>query len=156
LSPHLPSVVVAAYFVCMILVTVRSARRQTTSISFLKGTGSLPTWVVTVSFLAANFGALEIVGLSGIAARYGVQAFHFYLIGAIPALVFVSFVIADLSAKRSSQRPRVPWAPLRRQSQTTKCALPTAKYLPHSGISLYALSEILPVYGGWTFSTCAL
>ncbi len=45
-------------------------------------------------FLACNCGALEVLGLSGIAFRYGVQAFRFYWICAIPALIFLSFVMS--------------------------------------------------------------
>src|SRR3978361_1087486 len=88
-----PFILVAEHFALTFLIALRSSRQQGTSNSFLNATGTLPTWVATLSFLAANCGALEIVGLSGVAARYGVQVFHFYWIGAIPALIFVSFLL---------------------------------------------------------------
>lgn len=157
MSPHLPSFVVAAYFACMIVVTLRSARRDTTSNSFLNATASLPTWVVTISFLAANCGALEIIGLSGIAARYGVQAFHFYWIGAIPAMVFVSFVM--LPIYQQSGVRSVPEYLERRFGRRVRLlnalSLLVSTCLT-AGISLYALSEILHVFAGWRFTVCAL
>jgi solute:Na+ symporter, SSS family len=41
-------------------------------------------------FLAVNCGALEVLGLSAMAAEFGVQGFQFYWIGAIPGIVFLA------------------------------------------------------------------
>jgi SSS family solute:Na+ symporter len=141
----------------MIAVTLHYARRQTTSNAFLNATGSLPTWVVTLSFLAANCGALDIVGLSGIAARYGVQAFHFYWIGAIPAMVFVSFVMLPVYQQSGARSvPEYLGHCFGRKVRLLNAFSLLASTCLTAGVSLYALSEILHVFGGWTFTTCAL
>jgi solute:Na+ symporter, SSS family len=156
-SGHLPSLVIAAYFLCTLLVTLRYYRRRQTANSFLNATGNLPVWVATISFLAANCGALDIVGLSAIAARYGVQAFHFYWIGAIPAMIFVSFVM--LPIYRQSGARSVPEYLGRRFGPRVRLlnawSLLASTCLT-AGVSLYALAEILHVYGGWKFTSCAL
>jgi SSS family solute:Na+ symporter len=100
---------------------------------------------------------LEIIGLSGIAARYGVQAFHFYWIGAIPAMVFVSFVMLPIY-QQSGVRSVPEYLGLRfgRKVRLLNALSLLAGTCLTAGISLYALSEILHVFGGWTFGTCAL
>lgn len=141
----------------MIFVTLRSTRRQTTSNAFLNATGSLPTWLATLSLLAANCGALEIVGLSGIAARYGVQAFHFYWIGAIPAMAFVSLVMLPIYQQSGVRSiPEYLGRRFGRKVRLLNAFSLLASTSLTAGISLYALAEILHVFGGWSFTACAL
>lgn len=154
---HLPSYLLAAYFVCTVLIAMWSHHRQRSSNDFLNETGNLPTWVATLSFLAANCGALEIVGLSGIAARYGVQAFHFYWIGAIPALVFVSF-IALPTYHRSGVRsvPEFLGQRFGREVRLLNAAALLGGTCLTAGVSLYAVAEILHMFAGWQFLTCII
>jgi solute:Na+ symporter, SSS family len=42
-----------------------------------------------LAFIAANLGALEILGMAANGAQYGVATVHFYWIGANPAMVFL-------------------------------------------------------------------
>lgn len=154
---YLPSSLIAAYFACTLFIAIRSFRKQRTSNDFLNETGNLPTWVATLSFLAANCGALEIVGLSGVAARYGVQAFHFYWIGAIPAMIFVSFVVLPVY-QRSGVRSVPEYLERRfgRRLRLLNAAALLGSTCLTAGISLYALAVTLHVFAGWTFATCAL
>lgn len=154
---RLPSFLLAAYFVCTVLIAIWSHRRQRTSNDFLNETGNLPTWLATLSFLAANCGALEIVGLTGIAARYGVQAFHFYWIGAIPALVFMSFVALP-TYHRSGVRsvPEFLGKRFGREVRLLNAAVLLGGTCLTAGVSLYAVAEILHVFAGWEFLTCIL
>ncbi len=154
---HLPLYVLTAYFICTVIIAIWSHHRQRTSNDFLNETGNLPTWVATLSFLAANCGALEIVGLTGIAARYGVQAFHFYWIGAIPALVFVSFIA--LPTYHRSGVKSVPEFLGRRfgpEVRLLNAAVLLGGTCLTAGVSLYAVAEILHVFAGWRFSSCIL
>jgi SSS family solute:Na+ symporter len=121
---------------------------------YLNATGSQPTWVASLSFLACNCGALEVLGLSGIAARYGVQAFHFFWIGAIPALIFLSFVVLPVYV-RSGVRSIPEYLGQRfdaRMRTLNACAvlLSSAAYV---GIALYGLSEVMRVATGCSFVT---
>ena len=83
-------VILPLYLIVTVLIGWLSRRRLSGANDFLNASRSLPLWVVAAAFLAANCGALEIVGLSAMAAQYGVQAFHFYWIGAIPGMVFLA------------------------------------------------------------------
>lgn len=154
---HLPSLLLAAYFVCTVLIAIWSHHRQRSSNDFLNETGNLPTWVATLSFLAANCGALEIVGLSGIAARYGVQAFHFYWIGAIPALVFVSFIALPTYLRSGVKSvPEFLGRRFGRKVRLCNAAALLGGTCLTAGVSLYAVAEILHLFAGWRFLTCIL
>jgi SSS family solute:Na+ symporter len=46
---------------------------------------------------------LEIVGLSAVAAEYGVQAFHSYLVGANPGMVFLAGAMIPIYGRTGVQ-----------------------------------------------------
>ena len=62
------------YFVVTLLIGWVARGGERTPGAFLNARRSLPLGVVVAAYLAANCGALEIVGLSAMAAQYGVQA----------------------------------------------------------------------------------
>jgi SSS family solute:Na+ symporter len=67
--------------------------RTESSQHFLHTSKNLPFWVVSISFLATNCSALEVLAMVAVAAKYGLYAVHFYWIGAIPALAFLICVL---------------------------------------------------------------
>ena len=64
-------------------------RRVTTSEDFLTSGRSVPVWITSLAFIAANLGAQEVIGMCASGAKYGIMTAHFYWIGAIPAMLFV-------------------------------------------------------------------
>src|SRR6201985_2240640 len=60
-----------------------------TDLDFFLSGRSLPAWITGIAFIAANLGALEILGQSANGAQYGVPTVHYYWIGAVPAMVFL-------------------------------------------------------------------
>ncbi|MFP5237818.1 MAG: sodium:solute symporter family transporter [Acidobacteriota bacterium] len=133
------------------------AARESGSNDFLNASRSLPLWVVAAAFLSANCGALEIIGLSAVAAQYGVQAFHFYWIGAIPGLVFVSGVMIPVYM-RSGARSLPDYLERRFDARVrlANACLVLVTGTALSGIGLYAMAEVLRVTFGWTFSSGVL
>src|SRR5581483_9708078 len=147
---RLPVYLLTAYFASTVSIAIWSQQRQRTSNDFLNETGNLPTWIATLSFLAANCGALEIVGLSGIAARYGVQAFHFYWIGAIPALVFVSFIALPTYLRSGVKSvPEFLGKRFGPEVRLINSATLLGGTCLTAGVSLYAVAEILHLFAGW-------
>ena len=143
---------IAGYLLLSTTLGILSARRKTTANDFLNATGSFPTWVATLSFLAYNFSAVEVIGLSGIALRYGVQAFQFYWIGAIPALIFFALVVLPIY-HRSGARSVPEYFGLRfgpgvRRLNTVALLVSSAMV---AGASLYSLTRIMQVTAGWRF-----
>lgn len=133
------------------------AVRESGANDFLNASRSLPLWVVAAAFLSANCGALEIIGLSAVAAQYGVQAFHFYWIGAIPGLAFVSGVMIPVYM-RSGARSLPDYLQRRFDTRVrlANACLVLITGIALSGIGLYAMAEVLRVTFGWTFSSGVL
>ena len=69
---------IAFYLASVIAVGYIVRRHSDTSRKFLHAHRALPTAVTALAFLAANCGALEIVGIVATSAKYGALALHFY------------------------------------------------------------------------------
>jgi Sodium:solute symporter family len=82
-------------------VTLSSIARKRihTSSQYLHARRALPLPITAIAFLAANCGALEIVGLVATIAKYGILALHFYWLGAIPAIIFLSLFMMPIYAR---------------------------------------------------------
>ena len=86
-------VVMAFYFVAVLGVGWGLRRLTRTSTDLFLSARSLPPWITGLAFVAANLGALEILGMAANGAQYGVATVHFYWIGAVPAMVFLGLVM---------------------------------------------------------------
>ncbi len=145
------------YFVITILIGWIARRHSESANSFLNASRSLTLPVVTAAFLAANCGALEIVGLSAMAAQYGSQAFHFYWIGAIPAMIFLALWMMPVY-RRSGVRSIPEYLELRYGGGIrllNACVLALTMLL-FGGISLYAMAQVLQVVAGMNFAASVL
>ena len=90
-----------------------------TDLDFFLSGRSLPAWITGLAFIAANLGALEILGQAANGAQYGVAAVHYYWIGAVPAMVFLGLVHDALLLRREGPLgARVPAAALQRTQHT--------------------------------------
>jgi len=142
LGPYLVAILATGYFL---------RRRSTTSSAFLHARNTLPLSITSVAFLAANCGALEIVGMVAASAKYGLAALHFYWIGAIPAMVFLALFM--LPVYRHSRALTVPDFLRVRYNDAThilsaSCLIAMMALI--AGIGLYAISSVLHLFFGWS------
>ncbi len=85
------------YLALIFVISVMTRRRGSgTANDFLNASRSMPTWAASLSFLAYNCGSIEVIGMSAMAAQYGIQAFHFYWIGGIPGMVFMGIFVVPI------------------------------------------------------------
>lgn len=118
---------------------------------FLSGR-SIPAWVTGLAFVAANLGALEVMGMVANSAKYGILTVHFYWIGAIPAMIFIGvFMMPFYYGSRARSVPE--YLKLRFDEKTRglnaiSFALMT---LLMSGINMYAMGIIFKLLLGWSF-----
>src|SRR5271165_2682210 len=82
--------IMIAYVAFVVGIGLMLGRYMKTSSDFLTSARSIPTWVTGLAFMAANLGALELVGMASNGAQYGIATAHFYWVGAIPAMVFLA------------------------------------------------------------------
>ncbi|WP_246065173.1 sodium:solute symporter family protein [Aeromicrobium piscarium] len=85
--------IVAAYFAVVLGIGLLARRQVSSSIDFFLSGRSLPAWVTGLAFIAANLGAVEIMGMSANGAQYGMATAHYFWIGAVPAMLFLGIVM---------------------------------------------------------------
>lgn len=144
--------IVGVYLLATLVIGYFSRKTAGTSAQFLHAGRMLPTAVTSIAFLAANCGALEIVGIVAASAKYGALALHFYWIGAIPAMVFLALFMMPIYAH--SKALTVPEFLRFRYDQRTQVlnAVSLAVMMGFiSGISLYAIASVMRVFLGWSF-----
>lgn len=84
---------VAIYFVFVLGIGYLARQQVASSLDFFLSGRRLPAWVTGVAFVSANLGAVEIMGMSATGAQIGMSTFHYYWIGAVPAMVFLGIVM---------------------------------------------------------------
>jgi len=146
--------IVGGYFLVILLVGYRLQKRMVSTTAFFLAGRSLPVGVTGIAFVAANCGALEIMGMISTSAKYGARANHFYWLGAIPAMLFLSLFMMPIYYR--SRVRSVPEFLKKRFGEATRAfnalAFATMMILV-SGISLYAMAIVLGSLLGWSFST---
>lgn len=128
-----------------------------TSSEFLTSAHSLPLWITSLAFLAANMGALEMIGMCGSGAKYGMLTSHFYWVGAIPAMLFVGvFMMPFYYGSKARSVPE--YLKLRFDEKTRGFNAFTFAVMTifSSGISMYALGILLQAIFGWSFTFSVL
>jgi solute:Na+ symporter, SSS family len=149
--------IVAVYLSAAIAIGYRLRRQSDIASKFLHARGSLPTAITALAFLAANCGALDIIGIVATSAKYGALALHFYWIGAIPAMLALSLLMMPVYARSGAMT--VPDFIRLRYNDATHilcCVLLSVMMVLVSGISLYAISTVLQLFFGWNFSLVAI
>jgi SSS family solute:Na+ symporter len=138
------------YLAGTLLFSLVSRRRAASSNDYLNASGSLPTWVATLSFLAYNCGSIEVIGMSAVASQYGVQALHFYWIGGIPGMIFFAIVALPIymrtGARSLPEYLDMRFGPSVRLLNACISMVGTACL---AGAALYAMSHVLHVILGF-------
>lgn len=156
LEALLGAAILPAYVLLSVWVGWR-AQHRTKESSFLSANRSLPLWIVVASMLATNCGALEVIGMSGIAAQYGVQAFHFYWIGAIPGMIFLAAIMLPVYVR--SEVRSLPEYLERRfdiRVRLLNAWLLLATVTALAGIGIYAVARVLHAVFAWPLSASVL
>jgi len=140
-------------YTCFVIGIGFALRRymKTSSDFFLSGR-TIPTWVTGLAFMAANLGALELVGMSASGAKYGIATAHFYWVGAIPAMIFLAVFMMPFYY--GSKARSVPEYLKLRFDERVRClnSLTFAVMTVFaSGISMNALAKLLHLLLGWNY-----
>ena len=138
------------YFAFVIGVGFMARRKAASSDEFLTSGRSLPAWVTGIAFVSANLGAVEIMGMSANGAQYGLPTFHYFWIGAVPAMIFLGLVMMPFYY--GSKVRSVPEFMFRRYGTAAHLinALSFAlAQLLIAGVNLYLLGSIVQRLLGW-------
>lgn len=84
--------IVIAYILGMLLLGLYFKKYVNSSEDYFLGGRSLPFWAIGMSIVVSDIGALDFVGISGQAYRYGVSVGNFDWIGSVPAMLLAAFI----------------------------------------------------------------
>jgi SSS family solute:Na+ symporter len=145
------------YFAFVLGIGWMAKRKISSSADFLTSKNSVPVWITSLAFIAANLGAQEMIGMCASGAKYGIMTAHFYWLGAVPAMVFVGvFMMPFYFGSRARSVPE--YLKLRFDEKTRGLNAVTFAIMTifSSGISMYALGLLFELVLGWSFTNSVL
>jgi SSS family solute:Na+ symporter len=138
------------YFAVVLGIGYLARRQVSTSLDFFLSGRSLPAWVTGLAFVAANLGAIEVMGMSANGAQYGMPTAHYFWIGAVPAMLFLGIVMMPFYY--GSKVRSVPEFMLRRFGRpahlVNAISFAVAQVLI-AGINLFLLASVVNLLLGW-------
>ena len=150
-------VILAIYFVVVLGIGFVARLSIKTDLDFFLSGRSLPAWITGLAFIAANLGALEILGQAANGAQYGIPAVHYYWLGAVPAMVFLGIVMMPFyyGAKVRSvpEYLRLRFNDATHAFNASTFAIATVLI---SGVNLFALALIIHLMLGWSIAVAIL
>ena len=147
--------IIGLYFGAVILLGILLKRKVRTGEDFFIAGREMTAWIAGLSFVAANMGALELMGWAAGTYQYGMLAMHWYWVGAIPAMIFLALVMMPFYY--ISKTHSVPGYLKLRFGESTR-ALSALSFagmtILVSGINMFAMAKVMEVILGWnlTFS----
>ncbi|NLA29173.1 MAG: sodium/solute symporter, partial [Propionibacterium sp.] len=138
------------YFTFVIGVGFVMKAKAKSSDQFLTGGRSLPAWVTGIAFVSANLGAVEIMGMSANGAQYGMPTFHYFWVGAVPAMIFLGLVMMPFYY--GSKVRSVPEFMFKRYGKIAHLINSLSFALAQlliAGINLFLLGKIINWLLGW-------
>src|SRR5512138_985572 len=144
--------VMIIYFLFVLGIGWALKRYMKDANAFLEAGRSMPAWVAGLAFISTNLGALEVMGMSGSGAKYGMMTAHFFWIGAIPAMVFLAlFMMPFYYGSRARSVPEYLKLRYDEKTRGLNAVLFAIMTILASGISMYALAILMENLLGWNF-----
>jgi solute:Na+ symporter, SSS family len=142
--------IIVLYFAMVIGIGFYLKRYTNTGEDFFLAGRSMTAWIAGLSFVAANLGALELMGWASAAYQYGILATHWYWVGAIPAMLFLAIVMMPFYY--ISKTHSVPGY-LRLRYGVAAHAVSASMFafmtLLVSGIDMFSMALVMKVVLGW-------
>ncbi len=148
--------VLLIYFAFVLGIGWVLKRYMRTSTDFFLSGRSIPAWITGLAFLSANLGAQEVVGMGASGAKYGMLTSHFYF-AAIPSMVFVGvFMMPFYYGSRARSVPEYLKLRFDEKTRALNAVSFAVMTIFSSGTSMYAMSLLLKVMLGWSFTSSIL
>jgi solute:Na+ symporter, SSS family len=149
--------ILAIYFLVVLGIGAVARLSIKTDLDFFLSGRSLPAWITGLAFIAANLGALEILGMAANGAQYGVATVHFYWIGAVPAMVFLGIVMMPFYYKAKVRSvPEYLRLRFNEPTHALNAATFAVATVLIAGVNLFALALIVHLMLGWSITTAII
>ena len=150
-------VILGIYFVVVLGIGFVARLAIKTDLDFFLSGRSLPAWITGLAFIAANLGALEILGQAANGAQYGVPAVHYYWIGAVPAMIFLGlFMMPFYYGAKVRSVPEYLRLRFNEAAHAFNAGTFAVATVLISGVNLFALALIIHLMLGWSVTTAIL
>jgi len=144
--------IMGVYFVFVLGIGWALRKYMKNASAFLEAGRSIPAWVAGLAFISTNLGALEVMGMTGSGAKYGMLTTHFYWIGAIPAMIFLAlFMMPFYYGSKARSVPEYLKLRYDEKTRGLNAILFAVMTILASGISMYALALLMETVLGWNF-----
>jgi len=132
------------YLVFALGIALSFRSRIKTSVDFLLTGRTFPLWICALAFAGASISAPEVIGLSALGARYGLQAAHFYGIAAIPAMAILGLFLMPLYyGSKARSVPEFLGLRFDHKTRILTACLFALMTVFSSSISLYAIARVV-------------
>src|SRR5713101_7918517 len=145
------------YFAFVLSIGWLLKRYMKGSTDFFLSGRSIPAWVTGLAFISANLGAQEVIGMAASGAKYGIMTSHFYWVGAIPAMVFLAmFMMPFYYGSRARSVPEYLKLRFDEKTRGFNAISFAVMTVFSSGVSMYAMGQLLQLLRGWNFTAAIL
>jgi solute:Na+ symporter, SSS family len=142
--------VVAIYFAVCLVIGFYLKRFASTGENFFMAGRKMTAWVAGLSFISANLSSLETMGWSAMAYQYGMLGAHAYLIGAIPAILFLAVVMMPFYyVCRTHSVPGYLHLRYGEDSRILSGVSFTFMTVLVCGVNMFAMAKVLELLLGW-------
>ncbi len=146
-------VIIVFYFVVVLAIGFYLKKYASTGEDFFMAGRKMTAWIAGLSFISANLSSLETMGWSAMAYQYGMLGAHAYLIGAIPAILFLAVVMMPFYYICKTHS--VPGYLKLRYGEGARALAGisfTFMTVMVSGASMFAMAKILHLLLGWNMN----
>jgi SSS family solute:Na+ symporter len=149
--------IIVVYFIVVLGIGFIARLFIKSDLDFFLSGRSLPAWITGIAFIAANLGALEILGQAANGAQYGVAAVHYYWIGAVPAMIFLGlFMMPFYYGAKVRSVPEYLRLRFSEPAHAFNAATFAVATVLISGVNLFALALIIHLLLGWSVTFAIL
>ncbi len=161
ISSHLLSLtpvdltIILLYFVVVLGIGFYLKKYTATGEEFFMAGRKMTAWIAGLSFISANLSSLETMGWSAMAYQYGMLGAHAYLIGAIPAILFLAVVMMPFYY--ISKTHSVPGYLKLRYGEASRSLAGisfTLMTVLVCGVNMFAMAKVMQMLLGWNFDLC--
>ena len=143
-------VIVVIYFAFCLGIGFYLKKYATTGEDFFMAGRKMTAWIAGLSFISANLSSLETMGWSAMAYQYGMLGAHAYLIGAIPAIVFLAVVMMPFYyVCKTHSVPGYLHLRYGNDSRVFSGISFTVMTVMVCGVNMFAMAKMLQLLLGW-------
>jgi SSS family solute:Na+ symporter len=148
-------IIILLYFVVVLMIGFYLKKYTNTGEEFFMAGRKMTAWIAGLSFISANLSSLETMGWSAMSYQYGMLGAHAYLIGAIPAILFLAIVMMPFYyVSRTHSVPGYLKLRYGEASRSLAGISFTFMTILVCGVNMFAMAKIMQLLLGWNFDLC--